>query len=88
MLIIIELEWLCTAPEYQRQGIGKALVQSGIRIAEAAGLPMEVMATPNGLKLYESLGFRRVETLTHDCSKWGYNEPHMNYFLVRDVTSI
>ncbi|KAG4433712.1 hypothetical protein IFR05_010793 [Cadophora sp. M221] len=80
------LDYICTAPHYQDRGVGSDLVRSGIKVAEDAGLKCYVMSTPAGLRLCESHGFKRVKTIVQDDSKWGSVEPHVNYFLVREVS--
>lgn len=79
------LDYICTTPEYQARGVAGQLLRSGIAVADAAGMRMYVMATPNGLHMYEKHGFKRVKTVTHDYSKWGEDELHVNYFLIREV---
>ncbi len=70
----------------QGKGVATSLVQSGIKIAEDAGLECYVMSKPAGLKLYESHGFKLVKTVSQDVSKWGITEPDVNHFLVKEVS--
>lgn len=67
------LESICVAPEFQRRGIGRALIQWGLdRVEEenaerkAAGeekppVPILLHASEEGLPLYRSVGFRVVD---------------------------
>jgi ribosomal protein S18 acetylase RimI-like enzyme len=59
----IALSILCTSPEYQRRGLGKALMEPLLRAADAKGLPTWLEASPMGVGLYQKLDFETVETL-------------------------
>lgn len=48
-------------PEHQRRGIGKLLMEYGMRIAEQADLPIYTEASQAAISLYEKLGFRRLK---------------------------
>jgi predicted N-acetyltransferase YhbS len=54
---------LWVLPEYQRRGVGTALLEEVIRIADATSPPtvMCLQASPSGQELYERLGFRALE---------------------------
>jgi GNAT superfamily N-acetyltransferase len=53
------------APEYARQGVGRAVVQKSVEAARAAGFArLELVATLPGVPLYEKCGFRRVRELS------------------------
>lgn len=54
------LKILLCHPDYQRRGAGRALTLWGIDEARRLGLNTTVFASPMGLPLYESLGFREV----------------------------
>jgi ribosomal protein S18 acetylase RimI-like enzyme len=42
---------------FQRRGLGKLLVQDGLKRAQSAGFPIYLSASPKGVPLYKSLGF-------------------------------
>jgi ribosomal protein S18 acetylase RimI-like enzyme len=47
--------------EFQRSGIGRALVEQAIAIAKASGgVSMTVNSSPNAVGSYDSFGFRKV----------------------------
>lgn len=48
-------------PDYQRKGLGAALVQWGLEQAEKDGVPVYLEATPMGAFLYKKLGFEEVD---------------------------
>jgi predicted N-acetyltransferase YhbS len=55
--------WLTTLavhPEYQRYGIGAAIVNWGVELAESERVPIALFATPLGKKLYLKFGFEDV----------------------------
>jgi GNAT superfamily N-acetyltransferase len=53
---------LVVDPDFQRRGIGKALVSDGVQKAHAQGLPLFICASPKGVFLYKSLGFEVKDT--------------------------
>ena len=50
-----------THPAYQRRGIGTQLVERGLRISDALGLPTWVEASLAGHEMYRRCGFLDVE---------------------------
>jgi ribosomal protein S18 acetylase RimI-like enzyme len=61
------LDYLVLAPEYQRRGIGGAIVGNLLRSATEQGLPvrLNVLRVNPAKALYERLGFREVGGDTH-----------------------
>jgi GNAT superfamily N-acetyltransferase len=62
---------LVVAPEYQRRGVGKLLLESGLRRADELGLATWLDASPYGLGLYKKYGFKEVKTLEFELGSWG-----------------
>ncbi|KAG9513086.1 acyl-CoA N-acyltransferase, partial [Aureobasidium melanogenum] len=79
----LELDYLATAPEYQRRGIGAMLLRAGLEVADAHGLMSYVTSSVAGLKLYQKHGFEIVDTHAMDYSQFGGVEPVTNYFMIR-----
>lgn len=55
----ISLDYLYLLPEFQRRGIGSAVVRRLIAEAHSAGMPLTsdvLRSNPNALRLYERLG--------------------------------
>lgn len=77
------LDYLSTAPTYQRQGVGTLLLESGLKVADANGLRTYVTASPAGLKLYQSHGFELTQTVSVDYSQYGGTQNTDNHFMVR-----
>ncbi|KAK4450599.1 acyl-CoA N-acyltransferase [Podospora aff. communis PSN243] len=80
----IKLEYLAVYPERQGQGVGTALVESGIRKAEELGMPIFVMGFDVSRNLYLRLGFREVESVLQDDRKFGGDGNYNAYFMVYD----
>ena len=56
----LNLMVLATRPEYQRFGIGSALVEWGKQRAREQGLTVTLFSSPQGLGLYQKQGFVEV----------------------------
>ncbi|KAH8655319.1 acyl-CoA N-acyltransferase [Xylariales sp. PMI_506] len=78
----MELELIGTLPSHGRRGVGSMLLKCGIEVAEAAGLPILVMAYACGVGLYQKHGFELITTIDEDYSKFGLS-PHTVSFFVR-----
>jgi hypothetical protein len=50
--------------------MGNALVEHGNRLADNAGLPTFLQASPYGYPIYEKHGFETVQCLDVDLRKW------------------
>lgn len=48
-------------PQYQRRGLGALLTKPGLDIAEQLQAPVYLEATDRAVKLYQNLGFERLE---------------------------
>ncbi|KAL2068027.1 hypothetical protein VTL71DRAFT_16125 [Oculimacula yallundae] len=57
------LEIICTRPEYQGKGAGGKLLRWGIEKSDADRTETYLEASPDGLPIYEHLGFKEVERL-------------------------
>ncbi|RHZ50823.1 hypothetical protein CDV55_100218 [Aspergillus turcosus] len=67
----IVLELLITHPQHQGKGVGKALLDWGVRIADERKARMYLEATPEGYPLYRKFGWRDVDDLVMDFSLYG-----------------
>lgn len=59
---VIHIKSIAVHPSYRRMGIAKALIMEVIRIGKDIYLEVKV-SNENAIKLYEKLGFKRVEFL-------------------------
>ena len=75
---------LCTDPAFQRKGLAKRLLQHGLDLADAEGRKVYIEATKNGHPVYLKLGFKDIDILTMDLSKWGGKELGVNRIMIRD----
>jgi len=66
----VQCKALFTDPLFQGQGMGNALVEHGNRLADAAGLPIFLQASPYGYPIYEKHGFETVQCLDVDLREW------------------
>ncbi|GIK03390.1 hypothetical protein Aspvir_007459 [Aspergillus viridinutans] len=67
----IVLELLVAHPQHQGKGVGKALLDWGMRIADERNVRIYLEATPEGYPLYSKCGWRDVEDLVMDYSLYG-----------------
>jgi GNAT superfamily N-acetyltransferase len=70
LIRLLVLSLLCVHKDYQRQGVGKALVRWGLQWAESLGLPVHLEASPEALPLYRSLGFDVVDSVVVGVEDW------------------
>ena len=80
------MEYLAVHPENKSKGIASALVESGIRYAEKIGLPIFVLAFKAGRGVYARLGFKEVDCVIQDDTKYGGQGEYGVYFMVYDVS--
>ncbi|KAF2223459.1 E1-E2 ATPase-domain-containing protein [Elsinoe ampelina] len=81
------LDYMVCHPAHQRKGIASMLLESGEVEARKLGLKLFVMTStdPAGKIFYESSGFRNLQTVTLDDSKWGGKTPHVTSYLEKEV---
>ncbi|RHZ65155.1 GNAT family N-acetyltransferase [Aspergillus thermomutatus] len=65
------LELLVTHPQHQGKGVGKALLDWGVRIADERNARIYLEATPEGYPLYCKYGWKDIEDLVMDFSLYG-----------------
>ena len=61
---------LAVLPEYQRMGLGIALMKSVLEVADQEGMGAYVEASSKGLGLYRKCGFKEVGRLEVDCGRF------------------
>jgi GNAT superfamily N-acetyltransferase len=64
----VVLNFCFTHPKHRRRGVGRLLMEWGIKKADELGLPSYIEATDIGLKLYEANGFKVEGELDLDAS--------------------
>jgi len=62
-------------------------MEYGLALADAEGRRCHIEATPNGYPLYLKLGFKEIDVVTVDLTKWGGMEgkPGINRVMVREA---
>jgi predicted N-acetyltransferase YhbS len=61
---------LCVHREAQRQGVGAALVQWGLKRSIEENLPAYLEASTAGFPLYQKLGFKKIDTMVVKAEDW------------------
>lgn len=84
---MLVLGLLCVHPDFQRRGVGKALVQWGLQQAADLGLTVHLEASPEGLSLYRSLCFKVVETVVVKADQWDGEFERQYIVMLRQPTS-
>ncbi|KAI1214120.1 acyl-CoA N-acyltransferase [Annulohypoxylon truncatum] len=78
------LSIICTDPSYHGRGIGAALIQSVLAVADAEQVPVYLEAMPLALPLYQRHGFAQVDTLEFDGGKDGNEQKPTLAIMVRE----
>ncbi|KAI0132147.1 acyl-CoA N-acyltransferase [Xylariales sp. AK1849] len=65
----LDLGLLCTHPAFHRRGIGGALLQSVLAVADAEGMVTYLEGLSNAVAFYERYGFKTVDKLEYDLTK-------------------
>ena len=85
--LVLVLSLICVHPDFQRRGLGKDLVQWGLRQAADLGLSVHLEASPEGLPLYQSLCFEVVETLVVRADQWDGGSERQYVVMLWEPTS-
>jgi len=81
----VMLNSLVVHPEYQRRGIGTALMKFGVDEADRLGFRGYLEASAGGKGLYEKFGYRRVDDLVFDTKPWGGDKIDIHTVMFRDA---
>ncbi|KAI0014167.1 hypothetical protein F4779DRAFT_560988 [Xylariaceae sp. FL0662B] len=77
----MELDYLAVHPDNRGRGIATLLVESGIAQAEKMAVAIFVLAFKAGLGVYKRAGFKMLDQLIQDDSKYGGKGEYGTYFL-------
>lgn len=77
----LDLQGLSVCPEYQRKGVGSALLRHMLQRVDQDGLPAYMEATADGAKLYPHFGFETRERM--DVFPRSHPLHHTMAFMVR-----
>jgi hypothetical protein len=70
----IQVDLVATDPDYFRRGAGKALMTEIVRLADEENLPSFIEGSPDGEKLYGSVGFVKVGEFKVDLARFPNGE--------------
>lgn len=82
------LSLLSTDPDYQRKGLASILLNNVLALADAESRKVYVESTVTGHPVYEKFGFRDIDLLKVDLSKWGGTKPGLNTIMLREPQPI
>ena len=82
------MEYLAVHPSNKGKGVATALVESGMKQVENMGTSVFVHAFKAARDIYLRLGFKEVECVVQDASKYGCTDEYSAYFFVYDVPDI
>ncbi|KAL7936373.1 acyl-CoA N-acyltransferase [Trichoderma chlorosporum] len=80
----VYLKLLHTDPDHQRRGAGGLCLKWGAAEADRLGLVSYLEASEEGRPLYEKYGFKEVDKIVVDMSKWGGPKDAVAYLMVRE----
>ncbi|EPS31099.1 hypothetical protein PDE_06054 [Penicillium oxalicum 114-2] len=84
----IVLDFLATLPSYRGRGIGSALLEWGIAIADTLHTRIYLEATHAGLPLYRKYGWKIVEQLVLDLESYGECGQEIFTLMLREPVSL
>jgi GNAT superfamily N-acetyltransferase len=84
MLTELVLDLLATLPAHQGRGIGSAILKWGTSKADAWGRRLYLEATVEGLPVYVKYGWRPVEEMILDRTRFGGQGKETYMIMIRD----
>lgn len=76
-------------PDFRGHGIGKRLTKVALDEADAYSLPVYTDSTPDGFRIYPSLGFTTEYQSSRDLQKYGVNElEYWSYGMLRKPQNV
>lgn len=69
-------------PEYQRRGLGGALVGRIVQRADQLGLPAYLESSTVGYSLYTRHGFREIDRVIVNLAAWGGSKGEVNKYVL------
>jgi len=74
-------------PAHRGKGVATALVEAGFRAADTLGLDTYVLGMRIGLGMYKKAGFRFLDEVVQDASRFGGEKEYAAYMLVKEPSS-
>lgn len=82
--MIPDVQLLATDPAYQKRGLASRLLKHMFQFADEQGKMAYIEATALGFPLYTKLGFKEVDSVKVDLSKYGGKGTAKNRIMVRN----
>ncbi|RDL41914.1 Acyl-CoA N-acyltransferase [Venustampulla echinocandica] len=79
---------LAVHQDYQRRGLGPKLLKHTLDLADAEGRLVYIEATTAGYPVYAKLGFKEINAISVDLSKYGGKEPGVNRVMLREPQKV
>lgn len=64
------LRGMCVDPQFRRRGVGSLLVKWGMKQCGRLGMPAYLDTSPNGMYMYEKLGFQKMANSQYPAMIW------------------
>lgn len=77
------LSILAVSPQYQRKGLGSLLISEGLALVDRDGARTYIEASPNGLQLYQRHGWKLIDEIQMDMTRYGGNDVASEKLLIR-----
>jgi len=82
------LQLLATDPDHQRKGLGKALLEHGLKRADQQGMPCYMLASTLGKPLYEKHGFVVKAEVPFDGTQHGGRSQGRHWAMFRPACEV
>lgn len=79
------LDFFAVHPENQGQGVGSALLKHGIEKATEMNIDIFVLGMVGGWRVYKRMGFKLMETVVQDATRFGGNDNYAFQFLEYEI---
>lgn len=79
------LDFFAVHPENQGKGVGTALLQHGIEKAREMNMDIFVLGMVGGWSIYKRMGFKLMETVVQDATRYGGNDNYAFQFLEYEI---
>lgn len=79
------LDYLAVHPENKSEGIGTALLNHGIQYIEKLGIDIFALGCPAGFRVYHNAGFKVLDSIVQDATKFGGNDNCAFQFMEYEV---
>jgi GNAT superfamily N-acetyltransferase len=83
---LIVLGYIIVYPDYERQGVGSLLLESGVRAAEKMGLDIFVTSTKAGQRLYHKAGFSLLNDTKSESSDDRENQAYFSWSVEKHIS--